>query len=141
MDGNIWEGLGIGNFGSIFGNVLDTSSGFIDGIDSFMVDRSIDVMYKAIAVVTVLFGLYFIPATTKFATWATFILLLLLMLQSSPTGYTPTPASSTLPLPTQIGTAVPQQQTAAQQSQQGSSGSNPLMGIINTLTTIASFFF
>lgn len=98
-----------------------------------MTDNSIDVMYKTFAFIGFLFLLYFMPATRKFTVYAAGAILLILILQSSPTAnYSSAPATSTLPLPTQIGTQVPQPQSSSSSSQ-GSSSSGSGGGLLSFL--------
>lgn len=127
---------------SIFNNLLGYGSTAIDAIDSFMTDNTIDVLYKTFAVVIFLFALYFIPATKKFAVWAALILLFILTIQSSPTSnVSNTPADSTLPLPTQIGTAVPPPTSGSStQQSSGSGGSSFFSSLLSLGGTLLGLF-
>ena len=122
-------------------NVLTGAANFLNAIDGFFTNGSIDVMYKALAFCGGLFALYCIPSTRNFTGWAALCILLILMLQSQPTSTQQTPATSTLPLPTQINTPDPSQlpSGAGQQQQQQSNGGG-LGGILGLVGTVASFF-
>jgi hypothetical protein len=110
-------------------NVLLGTANIFNALDAFMTNNSIDVMYKAVAFVLALFGLYFIPATRGFALWAAAAILLLLMIQSSPTDNLNPATPYPLPMPTQINTPDPTQGASSGssgQQQQGGGGFNPL---------------
>lgn len=121
-------------------SALGATGNFFNALNAFMTDNSIDILYKTFAVIGVLFALYFIPATKKFTIYAALALLLILCIQSSP-GYVSTgaPASSTLPLQTQIGSAVPPPNGSG-----GSSGGSGSGGggssWLSFLPIVASFF-
>lgn len=123
-------------------NVLTGTGNFIDGIDQFMTNNTIDVLYKALAVIGVLFAFYSIPVTRKFTVWAALCLLFILMIQSSPSGNNSTgAATSTLPMPTQINTPVPQQQSSQVASTgSSSSGGSSILGDIGSVLSIAALF-
>jgi hypothetical protein len=124
----------------ILGNVFDSGANVIDQIDGVMTNNAVDVLFKAMAVVGVLWALFFIPTTKKFSLWAAAILLFILLLSSSPTqNVSNLPASSTLPLPTQVNTPVPPPTGGSSGSSSGGSsggGFNPL----SLLPIIGSLF-
>jgi hypothetical protein len=126
---------------SMLGNALGGVSDIFTIVDNFMTDTSVDILYKAFAVIGVLTALFFIPATTKFASWTAAILLLILCLQSSSTPTQQTAASSTLPLPTQINTPVPASGSSGQVASTGSGSSgSSILGDIGTALSIAALF-
>jgi hypothetical protein len=123
---------------SVLQSTLGGVANIFNAIDDFMTNNTIDVMYKALAFVGFLMLLFFIPATRKFAIYAALCVLLLLMLQSHGTPTPPTPATSVLPLPSQINTAVPQQSSGS--SNVASSGSSGTQSIIGDILSVAGLF-
>lgn len=114
--------------------LLNGTSNIFGAVDGFMTDSSIDVLYKTFAVIGFLFAMYAIPFMRRFTVWAAAILLFLLIVQSQPNASENAPADSTLPLPTQINTPVPQQSSG------GNSSSSSTTGLLATLAEIGSVF-
>jgi hypothetical protein len=122
----------LGQAASYTGNVLDQLAAWFQ-------DNTVDIMVKTGAVILVLFGLYFIPATRKFATATALILLFLILIASSPDNSQTTAADSTLPLPTQIGTPTPPP-AGSGASSSGSSGGSGIGGLIGDIASVLPFF-
>ena len=112
---------------NLFGQLAGSTGNVFDQAAAWFQNPSIDILYKTFAVIGALLALYFIPATKTYAIWAAGILVFLLLLGSQANPTNAAPASSTLPLPTQIGTPVPASGSAGStSSSSGSSGVTPV---------------